>query len=51
VPPLQFRAWAEDTLRLEVPQTASEIVVSTADMDTASSDDPFWRWMRKQQGW
>ena len=51
VPPLQFRAWVEDTLRLEVPQTASEIVVSTADMDTDSSDDPFWRWMRKQQGW
>jgi len=50
-PPRQFRAWVEETFGVEIPETASEIVAGTADMDTPSSDDPFWRWVKKHQGW
>ncbi len=49
--PAQFRKWVEKTFGVKVPATASEIVTHTAGMDDDSSDDPFWRWMKKQQGW
>lgn len=50
IPPLviphHFRRWVVETFNVTIPQTASEIVLQTADMDAADSIDPFWRWIR-----
>jgi hypothetical protein len=52
VPPLQFRAWVEETFGVEIPKTAAEIVTcDTPSMDDDNSDDPFWRWVRKLPSW
>ncbi len=48
-PPLQFRAWVEETFGAEIPRTASEIVTRTPSMDGSDSDDSFWCWVRKQE--
>jgi hypothetical protein len=51
MPPLLFQAWVEKTFGVEIPKTASEIVTSTPSMLDEDSDDPFWKWMKQQQGW
>jgi hypothetical protein len=47
--PLQFQRWVTESFGVTIPRTASEIVKSTAGMDDAESDDPFWNWIRKVQ--
>jgi len=46
VPPLAFRKFVEASFGIKVPATASEVVGSVASMLDASSDDPFWRWIK-----
>jgi hypothetical protein len=47
----RMRAWVEATFDVIVPSKAREIVSSIADMDQDESDDPFWQWMKRAQGW
>jgi hypothetical protein len=51
VPPLRFRAWVEETFRVAIPRTASEIVARIPSMDGDDSNDPFRCWIRKQEHW
>jgi len=47
--PVRFQRWVAESFGVAIPRTASEIVQSTAGMDDADSDDPFWNWIRKVQ--
>mgnify|MGYP003334167143 CR=1 FL=1 len=49
--PLKMRHWVETTFNVIVPDRASEIISNIALMDDEYSDDPFWQWMRKIQGY
>lgn len=50
--PVQFREWVERTFRVSVPETALELVGKTAEMRAdETSDDPFFLWIRRLQGW
>lgn len=51
-PPVQFRDWVETTFKVRVPETACELVGKTAEMKAAeTSNDPFFLWIRRLQGW
>lgn len=51
-PPVQFREWVEATFHVCVPERASELIGTTAQMKLgATSDDPFFLWIRRLQGW
>ena len=47
----KLRAWVEKEFGVRVPDTASDIVLRTADMDDERSDDRFWNWMRSMSSW
>ena len=47
----RLKDWVEMSFGVRVPETASEIVGATADMDAETSDDLFWKWMRVVQQW
>ncbi|HTJ03536.1 MAG TPA: hypothetical protein VL492_12160 [Methylovirgula sp.] len=50
--PVQFREWVERTFKVSVPETAAELVRKTAEMRAdETSDDPFFLWIRRLQGW
>ena len=51
IPRHHMRAWVEATFGVTVPNAASEIVKNTADMDQDTSNDPFWRWIRRLPSW
>jgi hypothetical protein len=41
----------EETFRVAIPRTASEIVARIPSMDGDDSNDPFRCWIRKQEHW
>lgn len=43
-PNIKFQDWIKSTFKVEIPQTASEIVKTTASMNDESSLDPFHTW-------
>lgn len=49
LPHKPFQAWVTKTFKAKIPKTASEIVKHPASMDAASSDDPFWIWVKAMQ--
>lgn len=49
VPRHRMRRWVEATFGVVVPERASEIISTIADMDQDDSDDPFWKWIRAAQ--
>ena len=48
-PPFVFRDYVENTLGLEVPERASDIVREAVSMDAEASTDPFWNWLKGLQ--
>lgn len=45
-----FRDWLTQTYRVDIPETAYEIVGTPPDSLASAHDDPFWRWVRKRLG-
>lgn len=46
-----LKCWVESTFNVKVPPKASKIVISMADMDAETSDDPFWLWQHSLPIW
>lgn len=44
-----YRAWLTERYGATIPTTASEILGEVPDVLAETSDDPFWRWVRKHQ--
>lgn len=50
--PEALRAWLASEFGVGVPATAAEIMGTLPGMDDDTpSDDPFWQWLSKVQGW
>jgi hypothetical protein len=49
--PEALRAWLASEFGTSVPGTAAEILGRLPGMDDDTSDDPFWQWLKKVQGW
>lgn len=47
--PEAFRAFLVSTFATTIPRTAAEIAPPIAEMGDASSEDPFWNWIQREQ--
>lgn len=50
-PPLALQQWVSSTFNTSIPERASDILGEIADMDSDSSDDPFWLWDHSLDKW
>ena len=46
-----YRSWLTGRYGVTIPRTASEVINDVPDVLAKTSDDPFWNWVRRHQGW
>lgn len=51
VKPEALQAWLLSEFAVSVPDTAVEVIGALPDMGGEGSDDPFWQWLNRVQGW
>ena len=44
-----YKAWLTERYRVAIPKTAADILDELPDTLAETSNDPFWRWVRKSQ--